>query len=268
MTTIEESTSSEVEQKSPKPGYVGNLTDNQHKCLVQMWDSYFDICDRARGKASKGAGLKEQDKGSNLKNTGIPSDDKAKDEAKKQEEQQGMNELIEQYGSDALKSSWWNFVQGDNPDNSMLRFVRARKDDATRAMAMMATCLKWRLDSDVESIMSAGDLDNGKKIPKFTEQTKSGKVFFLGSTEGQQPICYVLMKYHSIWGQPNASMQRYIVAQMETSRLFLHTPQDKVTIFFDLKGFGIKQMDVVNLLFLVKVLEACKFVLSRKRDVG
>lgn len=71
-----------------------------------------------------------------------------------------------------------------------------------------------------------------------------------------QPICYVIMKYHSVWGQPAASMQKFIVTQMETFRLLMHPPNDKATIFFDLKGFGIKQMDFVNLLYLVKVLES------------
>jgi hypothetical protein len=42
----------EVEQKEQKiePGWVGNLDDKQHNALVQMWESYFDICDRARGE--------------------------------------------------------------------------------------------------------------------------------------------------------------------------------------------------------------------------
>jgi hypothetical protein len=43
---------------------------------------------------------------------------------------------------------------------------------------------------------------------------------------------------------------------METFRLLMAPPTDKACIFFDLKGFGIKQMDVVSLLYLVKVLES------------
>lgn len=237
-------------------GYVGNLTDVQHDALVKMWESYFDICDRARGSASKGSGFKEDTIGKDPKKSGIPEDDAAKDEVKKQQEQQGMSELLEQYGPEALRDSWWNFVRGDNPDGNMLRFIRARKGDVDRGLAMMATCLKWRLDTDVEKLIASGDLINGKEIPKFTEQQKSGKVFSLGTTSKEQPICYVIMKYHSIWGQPAASMQKFIVSQMETFRLLMHPPNDKATIFFDLKGFGVKQMDFVNLLYLVKVLES------------
>lgn len=81
----------------------------------------------------------------------------------------------------------------------MLRFVRARKGDVGRGMAMMATMLRWRLDTDVETLVEKGDLINGKEIPKFIEQQKSGKVFSLGCTGYEEPICYVIMKYHSIW---------------------------------------------------------------------
>lgn len=160
------------------------------------------------------------------------------------------------YGSEALRDGWWNFVKGDNPDGAMLRFVRARKGDAGRGLAMMATMLRWRLDTDVEKLIEKGDLVNGKEIPKFIEQQKSGKVFSNGCTGSEEPICYVIMKYHSVWGQPAASMQQFIVTQMETFRLLMAPPTDKACIFFDLKGFGIKQMDIVNLLYLVKVLES------------
>lgn len=238
-------------------GHLGNLTEEYHNALVNLWDSYFGICDRAHGKTtSTGGQFQAEQTGSDLKNSGIPNDDKAKEEMKKQQEQQGMNELMDQYGPEAVRDAWWKTVRGDNPDGTMLRFVRARKGDVDRALAMMATCLKWRMDSDVESLIASGDLENGKSIPKFTEQQKSGKVFALGCTTKEQPICYVIMKHHSIWGQPAASMQKFIVTQMETFRLLIHPPQDKATIFFDLKGFGLKQMDVVNLLYLVKVLES------------
>lgn len=76
---------------------------------------------------------------------------------------------------------------------------------------MMATCLKWRLDTDVDSLVIKGDLTNADEIPKFIDQQKSGKVFSYGFTLKGQPICYVIMKHHSIWGQPAASMQKFIV---------------------------------------------------------
>lgn len=46
--TIEEI---EPQEQPVAEGYVGNLNDEQHDALVQMWQSYFDICDRARGRS-------------------------------------------------------------------------------------------------------------------------------------------------------------------------------------------------------------------------
>lgn len=47
--------SEKIEEIEPKEqpiaeGYLGNLTDDQHNALVQMWKSYFEICDKARGE--------------------------------------------------------------------------------------------------------------------------------------------------------------------------------------------------------------------------
>lgn len=42
------------------------------------------------GNAKKGTGFKEESVGKDPKKSGIPEDDAAKDEAKKQQEQQGM----------------------------------------------------------------------------------------------------------------------------------------------------------------------------------
>jgi hypothetical protein len=46
--------SNDIEEVEPKEqpieeGYMGNLNDEQHEALVKMWQSYFDICDKARG---------------------------------------------------------------------------------------------------------------------------------------------------------------------------------------------------------------------------
>ena len=94
-------------------------------------------------------------------------------------------------------------IGGDSPDGNMLRFVRARKGDVDRGMAMMANCLKWRLDTDVATLVAKGDLVNGKQIPNYIDQQKSGKVQISGCTSTEQPICYVLMKYESLLDRPS-----------------------------------------------------------------
>lgn len=106
---------------------------------------------------------------------GIPQDDAAKEEVKRQLEERELKSLLDTYGGDALRgesfycSIWfillleltlsldpsssnmlsskqpdtfWKFAKSEQPDQIMTRFLRARKWDVKRALAMMATCLK------------------------------------------------------------------------------------------------------------------------------
>jgi hypothetical protein len=167
-----------------------------------------------------------------------------------------MNDLMKEYGSEALRNSFWKFVKADDPDTIMLRFMRARKWDVSRAVAMLAGCLKWRLDNNVEELAEQGDLGNGPKIEKFIDQEQSGKAYALGTALNEQPICYIHVRKHFTSGQPGSSMQSYVIYVMESFRMLMMPPNDKVTLLFDLTGFGLKNMDWSCILFILKCLEA------------
>lgn len=109
---------------------------------------------RAKGEGKGGDGGEGEEIIDDPKKAGISKDDKAKEEAKKKEEQKAMDELTAQYGADALRDAFWRFVKLDDPDTGLLRFIRARKWDVGRAIAMFAGCMKWRLDNGVEDVSS------------------------------------------------------------------------------------------------------------------
>ena len=257
-------------------GSPGKLTDDQRASLREMWKGYFDWCAKASGTNTGGTGAGFQEDDVDPKKAGIPKGDAAKDEAKMKEEQAGLNALLQTYGPDSLKKALWQFVKMDAPDAVFLRFLRARKWDVTRAMGMFATCLKWRLDNDVEALVNGGDLDNGKNIEKFLDQQRSGKTYSLGTASNEQPICMVHVRKHFIGRQTNVSMQKFVIYAMECFRLMMQPPQEKCIIFFDLTGFGLvrlisaklnmplvadsllfqRNMDWNCILFIVKCLEA------------
>ena len=253
----------EVEQREIPllDGYVGNLTPEQEAKLQELWTKFLDTCANAEddadvSKKAGGAGLAGWDESkSGPDGAGIPKDDKAKDELKAREEQAALDDLLNNYGPSALRNTFWKFVKADNPDTDMLRFLRARKWDVGRAFAMMAGCMKWRLDNAVEELAEAGDLGNAS-IEKFLDQQRSGKTYALGTTDNEQPICYIHVKKHLTWGQPGASMSKYVIYAMESFRLLMMPPNDKVVLLFDLTGFGLKNMDWNCILFIVKCLEA------------
>ncbi|KAJ1030188.1 hypothetical protein NDA16_001099 [Ustilago loliicola] len=246
-----------------QPGYVGNLTEEQEKKLQELWLKFFEVCENAddddanvEAKAKGGGDLGGWDeKKSGPDGAGIPKDDKAKDELKAREEQAALDELLNTYGPSALRNTFWKFVKMDNPDTDVLRFLRARKWDVSRAFAMMAGCMKWRLDNNVEELAENGDLGNDK-IEKFLEQQRSGKTYAMGTTDNEMPICYIHVKKHLTWGQPGASMSKYVIYAMESFRLLMQPPNDKVVLLFDLTGFCLKNMDWNCILFIVKCLEA------------
>ena len=57
-------------------------------------------------------------------------------------------------GSEALLAC---FVAMDNPDSIVLRFLRARKWFPHAGVAMLVSCIGWRLSSDVEKIFEKGE---------------------------------------------------------------------------------------------------------------
>ena len=224
---------------------------------------FFEVCEnadddddtnvQAKGNGGDLGGWDEKKSGPD--GAGIPKDDKAKDELKAREEQAALDELLNTYGASALRNTFWKFVKMDNPDTDVLRFLRARKWDVSRAFAMMAGCMKWRLDNNVEELAENGDLGNAS-IEKFLDQQRSGKTYAMGTTDNEQPICYIHVKKHLTWGQPGASMSKYVIYAMESFRLLMQPPNDKVVLLFDLTGFGLKNMDWNCILFIVKCLEA------------
>ncbi|SPO21091.1 related to CSR1 - phosphatidylinositol transfer protein [Ustilago trichophora] len=246
-----------------QPGYVGNLTPDQEEKLQELWMKFFEVCEnasddadidvKAKGDGGNLGGWDEKKSGPD--GAGIPKDDKAKDELKAREEQAALDELLNTYGPSALRNTFWKFVKMDNPDTDVLRFLRARKWDVSRAFAMMAGCMKWRLDNNVEELAENGDLGNAS-IEKFLDQQRSGKTYAMGTTDNEQPICYIHVKKHFTWGQPGASMSKYVIYAMESFRLLMQPPNDKVVLLFDLTGFGLRNMDWNCILFIVKCLEA------------
>ncbi|KAL9939495.1 hypothetical protein V8E36_001312 [Tilletia maclaganii] len=239
-------------------GYYGNLTDEQKQKLRDFWEGFFDVLSRAKGSGAGGAkngGVENEEFETDPKKSNIPKGDEAKDAKKAEEERKAMNDLIEEYGADVVRDCVWRFCAGDAPDTGMLRFLRARKWDVDRAIAMLGATLKWRLDTKVDDIAEAGDEKN-QKIEKFLDQQASGKVYAYANSAQLQPIVYIHVKKHFTKGQPATSMQKFILSSLETDRLLMVPPNDKVVLIFDMKGFGISNMDFGSILYVLKCLEA------------
>lgn len=263
----------ESEEYEMPEGYLGNLTPEHEEKLHKMWDTFFDVCERATGSKVEGKKGFAEDWGvdteaakkktsgmgqlKGLKNTGISKEDDAKDKAQARAEEANMENLLSTYGPESLRNAFWALCKRDHPDIAMLRFLRARKWDISRTIAMIASTLKWRLDTNLDTLLENGDLGNGKQIPKYIENfDENGKVFTLGTNHKNQPVMYVQFKKHVIWAQPQATTKKFIIAHFELVRLLVVPPNDKIVLLFDCTGFGPSNLDVTNFLYILQCLQS------------
>ncbi len=56
-----------------------------------------------------------------------------------------------------LREAFWGMVATDNPDATLLRFLRARKWDIDAAYNMLTNTLRWRLEMRINEIVSLGE---------------------------------------------------------------------------------------------------------------
>ena len=77
--------------------------------------------------------------------------------------------------------AFWRLIAMDDPDSIMLRFLRARKWIPNAASAMLAACIKWRIESDVDSIVEAGE-EGLSDVPGFIKQLQMGKSYTQGGS--------------------------------------------------------------------------------------
>lgn len=155
-----------------------------------------------------------------------------------------LHEILEKQAPEELRTAFWTMVKADHPDALLLRFLRARKWDVDKALAMMISTMHWRsaemlVDEDVIKHGEGGaqkDSQSSDKAVKkegedFLQQLKLGKSFLHGTDKEGRPICVVRVRLHKPGEQSERSMERYTVFVIETARLVLRPPVDTAVSF-------------------------------------
>lgn len=78
-------------------------------------------------------------------------------EATHAEEEAMLDDLLKDHGAAQLHKAFWQFCMGEDPDALLLRFLRARKWDVDKAWKMLASTLKWRIETNIDPIIAAGE---------------------------------------------------------------------------------------------------------------
>ena len=263
----------------PAPGTVGNLTSEQEAKLQEFWVLVLKVfgvnldaldLDGARDTGDAVPPRSAQDKKKSKRRWGLwgrgNDDDDNDDDAKSLSSVNGITSSLEainitdgddKYGQskefqqalvdlapEEIRTAFWNMVKQDNPDALLLRFLRARKWDLKKALVMMISTMRWRLQ-DVhvdDDIMTNGEAlalkqsqssnpAEKKKGEEFLHQMRMGKSFLHGVDRSGRPICVVRVRLHRAADQEAETLERFTVYTIETARLLLAPPVETAVSF-------------------------------------
>ncbi|KAK2861285.1 hypothetical protein FQN49_004354 [Arthroderma sp. PD_2] len=168
-----------------------------------------------------------------------------------------------------LRLTFWGMVKHDHPDALLLRFLRARKYDVNRALVMLVSAFRWRSqmmhlddnimvkgDSFMEEESKSEDPAEKQEAVDFSKLLHLGESFIHGTDKSGRPICYIRVRLHRIGAHSEASLERYTVYLIETSRLLLQKPIETAALVFDMTDFSLANMDYTPVKFMIKCFEA------------
>lgn len=256
----------------PAPGTVGTLTPEQEAKLQELWVMTLKVFGvdiqaletEAKDKESAdvaAANASKKEKPSKRR-WGIwgRSNDDGDDDSKSVSSASGITASLasinvsdssdDKYGQskefqqalvdmspEEIRTAFWNMVKQDHPDGLLLRFLRARKWDVKKALVMMISTMRWRLqdvhvDDDIMAngeatavkLSQSSDATEKKKGEEFLFQMRKGKSFLHGVDKFGRPICVVRVRLHHASDQEVDTLERFTVYTIETARLLLAPP--------------------------------------------
>lgn len=250
------------------PGHVGNLTDEQEAKLREMWAVLLKLMgvkfEELSPKEGSSEGQQQQEKEKKSKRSwlGLRTSDKSNNQSDTNGASNGLENLSlsdgdDKYGQnkdfqqilasktpEELRETFWQMVKHDHPDALLLRFLRARKWDVTKAVVMLVSTIRWRADEMHvdDDIMYGGEawaLEQSqssdpevKKLGEdFLAQLRIGKSFIHGVDKQGRPLCLIRVRLHKLGAQSEKSMERYTVHMIETARVMLPRPVETAVGF-------------------------------------
>ncbi|KAJ5167564.1 uncharacterized protein N7482_006345 [Penicillium canariense] len=278
----------------PKPGFLGNINQDQEVKLQKLWSVLLKAADLPSGDESPRGCAEEpaspsqpQRRHSLLSRTQSNVSEMTTASVAKSPHQQKLIAQLKQIGIGAqdtrtiqkalsaisppeLRTGVMNLLKHDHPDAMLLRFLRARKWDVSKAFAMMMEAIVWRVkemhvDDDVmakgelhalQQERNSANVGEQKAGKDFLAQMRMGKAYVHGTDKLGRPIVVIKVRLHKPGAQSEETLERYIVHVIESVRLTLSPPVETAAVVFDMTGFGLSNMEYPPVKFILKCFEA------------
>lgn len=241
-------------------GFLGNLTADQEQKLKDFWAivlQTFGVKDPA-GPSTTGRPItpaestvstephsakkekhglfhrKHKDSADSGSGSSSPNLGSKNDPEDKYGQTKELQEILATSTPTSLRDAFWSMVKKDHPDALLLRFLRARKWDKQRALAMLISTMHWRknemhVDDDIMIHGEGGALKDAqsstgntkKEGEDFLAQLRLGKSFIHGIDKEGRPMSIVRVRLHRGGEQSERALERFTVYTIETCRLAL-----------------------------------------------
>lgn len=249
-------------------GKVRELTESQERTLKQVWtyllqywgipvngDKAFESKeDSISPDKKKGKSLLGRLQAYSIGDDGS-SDSSESDELYKPDM---IKESLKDVEPKDTMDDFWTMLRVDFPDNLLLRFIRARKWNTSESAIMLAESLRWRVkELRAEEILNSGEraaFENGDE--GFVKNLEQQTTVIPCRDKGGRPVVWVRARLHNPRMQSEDELKRSSILVIETARLLLTETADTASIFFDLGGFSLSNMDYTPIKFLITCFEA------------
>lgn len=255
----------------PRPGFLGNLSQDQETKLQQLWRVLLTAAEPRSGDSAPAAGAEDTTSPtetphrrlsllsrtqSNVSEKNSPAAQSAyqqrvlatlKEFGIQNSETKAIQKALAAITPTELRQGVLDVLKHDHPDSMLLRFLRARKWDIPKSFAMMMDATVWRVkemhvDDDV---MAKGELHALKQTENtsnpsekkagtdFLSQMRMGKAYVHGTDKLGRPIVVIRVRLHKPGAQSEEALERYIVHVIESVRLTLSPPVETAVSTFN-----------------------------------
>ncbi|CCE78143.1 Piso0_000759 [Millerozyma farinosa CBS 7064] len=163
--------------------------------------------------------------------------------------------------TDILKSLY-EMAKTEHFDNSVFRFLRARKLNCNDSLSMLLKSLNWRINGiKAEEKLKESDapsyiLGKNKGVLKNFQRDK---LCICGRDNKNNPLVYFRAKLHFGSDSTPEEIQQYAILILEWSKFLLDDIGNRsecITAVFDLTGFSLKNADYSGIKFLAEVFSS------------
>lgn len=168
---------SQITLENRKPAHAGTLNEKQVDMLKEMWLRLLDLF-RQSGDQIQAAELPSEQTTKKGGFFGLGGGGK-KEEAQRDYflgattdprwNSLPLKEALPLIPGSLLREAFWGMVATDNPDSTVLRFLRARKWDLDASYDMLTNALRWRLEMRINEIVALGETGLVQELERAKE---------------------------------------------------------------------------------------------------